>query len=231
MIPSIHQFTALVSMLTVTAVSLAQTTPSPSEVVEAANMLGLSSDSLASLDVTSSEVDLLLDRLQEEYDQFEQLLSIQENMAEALVAEAESNAVLRHEPSDPEALAALSQAQLDISNAASSVEFRRQSIFSDVLAGLADSSLINALLLQEGSIAHLPAPYRLAVATSEDATTLLWALKMQTLTNSSGGTLPSEAAQALNNAMSQTDVNLALIRVQQHQAGIEAAINAWAASN
>jgi hypothetical protein len=200
---------------------------SSTDVANAAQMLGLDAANLACVGVTNTEINTVFDALDEEYDVYEQIITQYTAQANAQQSIADANARLRLDGANAQAQADLQSATAAEFLASSSITQLRASLLGDVLDGTAESSLISPILLDQGAISRLPSAYRLAVDTVDEAKTLQWALKLETRVNANGGTLPSEADDAIDDARAQIDYNTAKVRIETYSAANQTAIDNW----
>jgi len=194
-------------------------------------ILGLTPQSLACVDVQPSEIPTLLNRLEQEYDLYVQMLASQETVTNAKQAESSCQSILRNDAQNPEALQGLEDARLNLIFAQNSAIQLRQELISTVLEDLSDPSMTEQVFYVSGVFQTLPAPYRLAVDSYDDAKQLAWAVGKRTQAESSNTSTTSAATQILNSAESQYDVNTGLIRVQQFELGNSSAIDQWVLSH
>jgi len=221
---------ALSSMTSVAAAAHAQP-PSATDVSLSAIILGITAESLACVDVQPDEIPLVFDRLEDQYSVYIQLVSAQEMASNAKQAEMRCNAILRDDSENADALQELENAQHEAILAQSLVIQLRQGLINALLEDVADASITSEIFFVSGIFQSLPAPYRLAVDSFENAKDLSWALGCQSQAEASNTNPPSEAASILGAAQSQYDVNTGLIRVQQFEAGNAAAIESWILAN
>ena len=221
----------IIAMTSISTVFAASNEPNSNDVALASIVLGLNAESLACLNVHGSEVNTVFDRLETEYDQFDQFLIFQQQLADAIQLQAVYEAMLRLDPNDQEAQAELHNAMTSANAAALSALQSRSLLITNVLEGLADTSMIDEVLFAEGRIAKLPAAYRLAVSTETQADRLCWAIETDTRAQDQGGSTPTEAQSELNTAHAQSTVQLGLARVIAHSQSNQNAIDLWMLSN
>jgi len=197
------------------------------DVANAAMVLGLDASSLAVVGVTNSEISTVLDALDEEYSLFQSMMTQHTNEANASKAIADANARLRIDAADTQAQQDLADAQTDAVLASNAIVSLKTQLLTKILDGIAESQLISPILLDESVISRLPAAYRLAVDTNDEAKTLQWALRLETRVDANGGTLPSEATAALNDARAEYEYQAAKIRVETYSAANQAAFDRW----
>ncbi len=201
------------------------------EVADALSALGLTSESLACLDVTGEEPATVLDRLVEEYESYELLQSYQASMLAQQRVVFEANATLRDMAEDEAAQQVLFQAQSQLSTLSSSITQTRAALIDTLLDGLADETMISPVLDTEGYALRLPSAYRLAVDTDQEAQELAWALRMEEMADAAESDLPSAADTAIQAAEGQYAVQTALARVSSQQAANQTAIDQWIMNN
>lgn len=201
------------------------------QVVHAASSLGLDADTLACLDVHGSEPAIMLDRLNEEYATFEQYESLQGQLLEQQQIAYQARAVLRDFANDAEAATALSQAESEILYLRTQVRLTRMSLINTVLEGLADTSLVSDVLDGDGLLFSLPPQYRLAVNSENSAKEIAWALQKQDQADGSNTDLNPDAQQFLQQANTQSDVQLGTVRVQTFGQANETAMEQWMLSH
>lgn len=201
------------------------------DIAYAAMVLGLDATNLAAVGVTNTEVSTVLDALDEEYTLFQSLMTQQSNEANARRTIAEANARLRIDSADAQAIQGLGDAQAAAASAASTIATLKSQLLTEILDGVADSSLITPILLDESDQSRLPAPYQLGVDTDAEAKTLRWALRLETRVNANGGSLPSEATSALNSARAVYAYQAAKLRIETYGAANQTAIDSWISNN
>lgn len=197
------------------------------DVVQALNALGLNADSMACIDVIENEPTVVLDRLNNEFNDYEHYVALQQNIADHQRTAYQSKAILRDHANNTDAQSALELAQTQItllSNEAASVKI---ALINTILDGLADANLISPVIEAQGAMRLLPPAYRIAVGTADEAKTLAWALKKQETTQENNTPLNSEASQAINSAHAQFDVQHAIVRVNTYGDQNQAQIDAW----
>lgn len=209
--------------------SLASAAPqNANEVVQAFNALGLNAESLASIDVIGTEPATALDRLVDEFASYELIESLQSQIFDHQRTIHTANSILRDHADDVEARQALEQAEVQVILLSNQAHDTRVALVGTILDGLADLSLIAPVVHVAGPTQQLPPAYRVAVDTADEAKLLVWALKMQTMAQSSEFDLSSEASQAIGQAHAQFEVQSAMIRVTTYETPIQLTINEWA---
>jgi len=230
------------ALMTLSALALASTSciasswtqPSSNDVSRAAATLGLTPDSLAVVDVHGSEIPTLLNRLSENYAQYESIRAASQSLSDAILDAQAAQNTLRSSPNDTDAQLLLSQSLTAADNARASIALARDTLLNSLLTELADAALVDQVIDAEGERRKLSPAYRLAVSSQEDAKVLAWALKLQeTLQGADDpqAQLPQDAGDAISSAHAQSDVQLGLARMTSYADANQAAIESWVNSN
>jgi hypothetical protein len=222
---------SLTSMLAVTLVLLCTSSTLPAQTREqtlsTVTSLRLDAQSLAAVGVSALEIPSVLNRLVESDSELAAYLDAEHDVADAQAAIAAANQTLRRYPDQPEAQDEISTAQSALEAATTLRDQRYANIINTLLSGMADTELISAIFTVDGSIARLPAPYRIAAASTCDALKLSDSLSTESVCDAHNLDLPPEAEQILNQARSVYQVQLAHTRMDLNASSIASAMAEW----
>jgi len=202
--------------------------PTGPQVLEAATILGVTPDSLACVGISGADVGEVMDRLAEDFEDFQTYTSLLGDAAAAHDRMGVARAAARLDPHDSAAIADLQSAETAMQTAIS----RAADVRVDLIAAITES-LCNhqdvACTFTHPQFLRLTPAYRPAELNEAGARTLAWALSLQARLGGEG--LPSAATSAISSAESQYRVQLALTRLQQHGAANQTAMQNWANQN
>lgn len=204
---------------------IAQAQVTTTEVLEAAMVLGMNAETLACADIHGSEVTTVLDRLAADFEAYQTYRTSLAAAAEAYDAMIRARAATRLDPSDTQLSDDFAAAVTQFEGAQDSTEQLRQSLLLDLTASLTGSELAIAVIRCPFSCA-MPAAYRPTGLVGEEARVLGWALRLRDCNPT--GSLPGEATAAISAAESQTSVQLAMLRRDQHTTANQSTIDGWA---
>ncbi len=199
-----------------------------SQVVEAAAVLGITPESLACIGISGADVDEVLDRLAEEFDEYQAYRGRLENAAAAHDRLVAARAAARLDPDDNDAIAELQSAETAVQAAISAAESSKADLIATLTESLCDQQDAACTLMNPQLLRLAPA-YRPAELNEAGVQTLAWALALRERLG--GESLPSAATSAISSAESQYRVQLALTRLQQHAEANQTAMQNWAGSD
>lgn len=208
-------------------VGVAQSQVTTAEVLEAAMVLGMNAETLACADIHGSEVTTVLDRLAADFDAFQTYRASLTGASEAYNAMIQARAATRLDPTDTQLADAFATAITQFEGAQDSAEQLRQSLVRDLTESLADSGAAIAVI-QCSFSCSVPAAYRPAGLVGDEARVLGWALRLRDCNPT--GSMPGEATAAISAAESQTSVQLAMLRRNQHTLANQSTIDEWVVS-
>jgi hypothetical protein len=202
--------------------------PTGAQVVEAATMLGVTPDSLACVGINGADVRAVLDRLAEDFEDYQSYSGLLRDAAAAHDRMVTARASARLDPHDPTAVAELQSAE----TAMQAAQSRGVAARADLIAALTESlcDLQDVACTYTGPhFLRLPPAYRQAELNETGARTLAWALSLRARLG--GEDLPTAAANAISAAESQYRVQLALTRLRQDGAANQTAMQNWVTEN
>lgn len=197
-----------------------------SQVVEAAVVLGVTPESLACIGINGAGVDEVLNRLSEEFDEYQAYRGRLENAAAAHDRLVAARAAARLDPDDNAAITELQSAETAVQAAISAVESAKADLITTLTESLCDQQDAACTLMSPQFLRLAPA-YRPAELNEAGVRTLAWALALRERLG--GESLPSAATSAISGAESQYRVQLALTRLQQHAEANQTAMQNWSA--
>lgn len=220
-----RKFVTIMASVCVAGVAQAQVTTA--QVLEAATMLGMNAETLACADIHGSEVTTVLDRLAADFEAFQTYRASLTGASEAYDAMIRARAATRLDPADIQLSDDFAAAVTQFEGAQDSAEQLRQGLLLDLTASLTGSELAIAVIRCPFSCA-VPAAYRPAGLAGDEARVLGWALRLRDCNPT--GSMPGEATAAISAAESQTSVQLAMLRRDQHTTANQSTIDEWAVS-
>lgn len=202
--------------------------PTGQQVVEAATILGVTPDSLACVGISGAGVGEVLDRLSEDFEDFQTFTRLLEDAATAHDRMVDARAAARLDPHDSSAIADLQSAENAMQTAISLAADVRADLIVAVTESLCNHQDV-ACTFNRPHFLRLAPAYRPAELNETRTHTLAWALSLRSRLG--GDDLPSAATNAISSAESQYRVQLALTRLQQHGAANQTAMQNWVNEN